>query len=229
MKKVLIATNIVTLGIAIFLFFKEQGSCPTQPGTETKCCTYDDLTGETFGDFKDVVKRYKDNSWTAINNNMNQVLISRGIPNASFNDARCIWFSMDSIKQFICTIEKYSGQLNLTTENLGIRLYYGQYPDTHPHYADQHTIFMIPTYSTSQAGEAIDFNPRENVQNGWGTRSSKEIRSLGQGYASSPGASHPILALSASQNIDPTIRNSGELCPPKCPPGNSTFDVTDQP
>jgi hypothetical protein len=224
-KNLLIATNIIAIAIIVALLFRNNSlrglitECDTMG---PNCCSYPDLEGETFGDFKNVVKRYKENSWTAINNSMNQQRNS-----LDFLDARCIWFSLDSVKQFICTIEKYSRQLHLETKDLGIRLYYGQYPSNRNYYADQHTIFMMPTFSLDGTGEAIDFDPRHNVANNWGT-SKNEIRSFASS-AASVGLNGRFTILSGNADMNPAIRNSGELCPPKCVSGgNSTFTITDQ-
>lgn len=230
MKKILIATNIVTLGLAIFFYLRAAAmSDDTQP---VVCCSYDDLQGETLTDFKNVIKRYKANSWTTINTNTNLAwAASSGSGSTTFEDARCIWFSMDSIKQFICTIEKYSAQLNLTTANLGIRFYYGQYDILHPHYPDRHTIFMMPTFNPGNDGPALDFDPRYNVTNNWGITNIDSIKSFASGINAIPPTSTTLFTiLGGDLNMNPAIRNSGELCPPKCVAAgpNNTFALTDQ-
>lgn len=227
-RNILIATNIITLGLAIYFYSQADSTGDdTQP---VVCCSYEDLEGETLEDFTNVIKRYKDNAWTIINTTMNQQLTSSG-GSPTFEDARCIWFSMDSIKQFICTIEKYSEQLDLTTANLGIRLYYGQYPDAHPNYPNRHTIFMMPTFNPSDNGPAIDFDPRYNVINNWGATSVDSIRSFTRGITSvSPSPTTLFTVLGGDLNMNPNIRNSGELCPPKCVPAgqDNTFTFTDR-
>lgn len=229
MKKILIVTNVLTLSL-LFIAWKNKTPESGIPDRPQPCCTYNDMLGEKLSDFKLVVKRYKEFALPAINARVNEVWLDRGAETPNFKDTRCIWFSMDSIKQFICTIERYSAKLNLQTSNLGIRMYYGQYDISHPHYPDQHTIFMMPTFSLSKTGPAIDFDPRYNVQKGWGVPPSgpKGIKSFAGGLVIvSPPFGYRFTILSAAP-YNPAIRNSGELCPPNCVPApDNTFDLTD--
>ncbi|HZV71022.1 MAG TPA: hypothetical protein VFG10_15815 [Saprospiraceae bacterium] len=88
------------------------------------------------------------------------------------NDAISCWFPMDDIKQFIWFTESQMCRFSCSdTVQLGIRFYYGIYPDnvhTQKDYPDlnglpqsfsnRHTLFMIPMYK-NQRGKWIEFDP----------------------------------------------------------------------
>ena len=64
---------------------------------------------------KEMTQKYGKNQMGAINNSLN------------IEDARCIWFSLDAIKEFSYHIEnqfKKNNNTNATTANLGVRIYY---------------------------------------------------------------------------------------------------------
>src|SRR6201999_3643154 len=85
----------------------------------------------------------------------------------SFKDSRCVWFSLNRLKQFICYIQNYSEVLQLNQDSLGIRFYYAVYPGSEElpdfpknEYKDrfgQHTVYLIPTYEVQN--QTIDFDP----------------------------------------------------------------------
>lgn len=101
----------------------------------------------------------------------------------SGNDARSIWFSVETLKEFIYNIEKASCDKKCTNKlELGVRIYYAQYPDdselkksgtetksdldmlatTKKNYQLNHTVFMVPTYDNILKGSTnvhIDFDP----------------------------------------------------------------------
>jgi hypothetical protein len=99
----------------------------------------------------------------------------------SGNDARSIWFSVETLKEFIYNIEKASCEKKCIDKlELGVRIYYAQYPDasgltkaenktdldilttTKTDYQLNHTVFMVPTYDKSWKGDTkvhVDFDP----------------------------------------------------------------------
>lgn len=100
--------------------------------------------------------------------NINQPLleISPGNP-----DANSIWFSLETLKNFIWKIEEASCDMNCPTNlNLGIRIYYARYPvdvtsyndlsDLVPEFSEHHTLFMVPTYQDPGNSQVHwDFDP----------------------------------------------------------------------
>lgn len=218
MKKILITTNLLTLSI-LFIAWNGTNSLPDM-GKQKKGC---ETKGHTFAEFEDVVDRYTTERWAIINkqfstngpnpNRTGNVGNPRSTNN--FSDARSIWFSLDSLKQFICTIEKYTALMGTKKpDTLGIRLYYGVYQPDRVKFPFKHTIFLVPTYKKAGMGKGItgiDFDPRASVQ----------IPRLtnGEGYVpfDSLRNNNKILALtytpygSGGQSL---IGNDGDLCPP---------------
>lgn len=224
-NRILIATNLIAIGLAAYFFY--QTTQTSKSGTDTPptaCAVYEDLKGEPWDHFKNAVNNYYQNIYPAINARMEQI---RTMPAGSrFEDARAIWFSMDTLKQFLYTIEKYSGYMNIPSSQLGVRLYYGQYDRNHTDYPDRHTLFMVPTFAHDQTETAIDFDPRFNY-NVLNVRTIDSVRSLKRVAEGAP-ATTEFSILGASNVADPSIRNSGELCPPKCLDiNNNIFFLTD--
>lgn len=67
-------------------------------------------------------------------------------------DSRSSWFSVAEIEAFICNAKRQQ-QANELGGELGIRIYYGRYPDEQienlefpPNYRGKHCLFFVPTY-----------------------------------------------------------------------------------
>ncbi|MEP7237456.1 MAG: hypothetical protein ABI685_06320 [Ferruginibacter sp.] len=151
--------------------------------------------------------------------------------NGSMSDAKAIWFSLDSIKKFIFNIEKAMCKCDSSRE-LGIRIYFGEYPDLtsfglsgssyfgsiDPGMSKKHTLFMVPTYNYNNAD--YDFDP-------W---------HLGKGGCNKPTTlcewfgtdssyfNNNMLALAPDDSKG--SKNHGNMCPPLCPEGSSCFGVS---
>lgn len=112
-----------------------------------------------------MVNGYKDKQLGYIKNGINGV---DGIN----DDAHSIWFELETLKKFIYHIERNSTakDKNISSKNLGIRLYYSKYPEgenwnrTHSdlvdlpyNYEKRHTLVMVPTIE--KKGIHCDFNP----------------------------------------------------------------------
>ncbi len=82
-------------------------------------------------------------------------------------DATSIWFSLETLKQYIWKIENemQKKKMNADSLNLGIRIYYAKYPDAatmkrlgfKTEYALHHTTFLVATYKGKNNN--IDFDP----------------------------------------------------------------------
>jgi hypothetical protein len=92
-------------------------------------------------------------------------------------DARSVWFSLETLKQFLWEIESKSATCTGCEKlNLGVRIYYGEYPvPTDPNDTTfpamekkKHSIFMVPTYAVNKPDGApvdYDFNPNQLTVN----------------------------------------------------------------
>ena len=135
------------------------------------------FTGISKATAKDLADRYK---------NECQPLLTTRIPGQSM-DARCIVFPIEDLKKMIWEIEQSVRDISTETA-LGIRMYYGKYPDIaaikeqpdHPlhhdlanlpdDYSFHHTLFLVPTYKDENNVD-IDFDP-------WEARESGELKKM---------------------------------------------------
>ena len=121
---------------------------------------------------KDLAGRYK---------NECQPLLTTIIPGHSM-DARSIVFPIEALKKMIWEIESNVRPVSKDTV-LGIRMYYGKYPDiaaikqqqNHPlhqdlghlpdEYSFHHTLFLVPTFKDANNVD-VDFDPWEANESG---------------------------------------------------------------
>ena len=231
MKKLLFVTNVLTLCVLYFQactpagkWFKaeENGSfiMPIEKGYAT-CynCVADDLHYQTPAQFADAVMRYentskyayeqykKGNALNAMGNHSHNTM-------PGFTDAQSCWFAADTLKKFICLMEKYSKQKGISIDKLGVRFYYGNYATNtsayrphNPAYANMHTLFLVPTVDTllKDGRVHLDFDPKSSALN-----AGPDIITLAKRIAISPNA--PAFVLTG--NVSNFNMNEGDLCPP---------------
>jgi len=146
----------------------------------------------------------------------------------NFTDARNVYYDLDTIKQFICTIENIVAEKQLINSkgaaikkcDLGVKIYYAAYPGgkeiytwkgMSPTYAGKHTVVFVATYRDFD-GTVKAFDPA----------SSKKRTQPYTAFKLLNPNSNVIMLASASVNVNeanPLIRNHGTLCPPpaNCP------------
>lgn len=144
------------------------------------------------------------------------------------DDARTIWFDLETVKQFVYHIEnsaKNDKNNPTNIKDLGIRIYYANYPDkqswnskyknelgnfaTDPlrkDYAGLHTLIFIPTRRDAD-GVDLDFDPSDNTTyiNGIENTSSSQMTA-----AIGPMPSNN----SSTSNNNVGAQNHGGLFPP---------------
>lgn len=155
--------------------------------------------------------------------------------NAVPNDARAIWFDLETLKKFLYHIE-HSVNNNYAQSHdkkIGVRIYYSAYPKNtemralsteqadpnftfNPAYESKHTLVMIPTISGAD-GENYDFNPLDvNSYVGFVNMDKKDKYSfINNSYSTlilGPGAETVNQSASSSATI---ARNHGVLTPPE--------------
>jgi len=154
--------GVVITCVCVALFFKMDKN-----DVKPHCPTCDYSTAENFRGISDstahdLANRYRSEC---------QNILSEAIGQQGVTDARCVQFPLASLKKYIydmeskvCGCEKYS--------NLGIRFYFGKYPDLNTaeaqanpdyrglnkSYSFLHTVFLVPTYKDSE-GIYKDFEP----------------------------------------------------------------------
>lgn len=174
MKKILIATNIITASLLLFAF--------TRPGNTAKPETVQAgpsspiSLGVNMNVAKEMVENYRNGIWKG-----------RKVRNYYYKDARSVWFSLAKLKNFIADIElKIKGGKEIKCDiddfDLGVRIYFGNYPDSNwqnPKYGNYfnnhmlpetyrglHTVMMVPTLYNVTDGFNYDFDPRFINANG---------------------------------------------------------------
>lgn len=240
MKKLLIAI-ILVFAVIIFIQFCTEKGGESEEGIGYGCTS--ETEGQTYAHFRDAVRRYKfERSDLAEAWSRGNVETSLAVtPPEGLRDSRAIWFSMDSLKKFICTIEKYSKEIGIPSDSLGIRIYYGIYSDT-DYFSRMHTVFMVPTF-TMGTGSQVDFDPRFSSieMNRHMDSITKKIitRLLHTDFISlkdRPAFKSLIYGRSSSSVIkknviggNSMIQNNGHLCPSLCPNPNTLDDIDHNP
>jgi len=248
MKRFLLITNLLLLFAVAFISFNSKRTAAQQdPIPYRTCinCPYDDFYGLPVDTFMRGIARYRSFHWKIISPRMRKSGGVDGDP--EFQDARACWYPIDTLKKFICLIEKYADTIGIKSPQLGIRFYYAVYANdrtAYGNYRRHHTLFMVPTYHSNEPDDNIDFDPRYNVavqrrlpamRRGTSSHWPDSIRpiSLAGMYAQNPHA--PVLSLSGlitprhgnlsstqvkdglSSSAVTMAKNQGQLCPPNCP------------
>lgn len=173
MKKILIATNLITAALLLFAFTKPDSNKvveDTGQGPVTNISL-----GVNMNVAKDIVENYRTKTWDSIEFN-----------NKKYKDARSVWFSLAKLKNFIADIEskvkntpgKNDKKCNVDDFDLGLRIYFGNYPGTETLWKDTkygtyfddhllpqkymglHTVMLVPTLYNANDGFHYDFDPR---------------------------------------------------------------------
>lgn len=159
----------------------------------------------------DLAKRYKGEC---------QPLLTSIKPDKKQLDARSIVFPIEQLKKMIWEIEHSVQQIDPNVE-LGIRMYYGKYPDItaikndpdHPlhndfhnlpeEYSHHHTLFLVPTFKDDN-NIHHDFNP-------WDVATSGVLEPMDMNSGIADNSPLPMTAQ----------MNHGNICPPP-------FNVSDK-
>lgn len=235
MKKLLIASNILFLGIILYQACSPARSIVTA-ATCPPCKSYAGVpfSGLTTSTALMISSNYK---------TMNQPLLA--LQHGTVQDANSIWFSLETLKNFIWNIEDAACQngCNTNSLNLGIRIYYARYPDDDsmnsipdlqplPHntqtnavpdsYAGHHTIFMVPTFQdATDLRIQWDFDPWHWNKSPGGCVPTSMTQWLVDTIA--PFGSSRSLIFSQTANYPPNPQNStgnhGDMIPPGRPIG----------
>lgn len=197
MKKLLIISNLFMLSLIMFISCKKDklnttSSTTSEAGLHGKG-SHDANREECPKCFNHSTTPFEGvnatTAWTISNNykTINQPLLEI---NGVGPDANSIWFSMESLKNFIWKVEEAVCEKRCPNGiNLGIRLYYARYPEQltndlaglNPDFAQRHTIFMVPTFQESPDSQIHwDFDPWH-----WGTDGCKP-RSMTEWFATGP-------------------------------------------
>ncbi|HEY9047419.1 MAG TPA: hypothetical protein VIN08_16045 [Ohtaekwangia sp.] len=231
MKSLVASACLLLMGA--FLFF---GCKDPVPVVVENCynCKQDKFYGLTVQEFMEGVARYEHTHAALVN--------ADPYMRANHLEAsRSCWYSIDTLKKFICLIEEYSKQVKVKPEQLGIRFYYAVYPSNGPKHGSQnyrslHTLFMVPTVQQPGDSVPVDFDPRYSVQRLGNTdvkvnedsnaKEQKDPYKKGQDQKLTyillndmPKDKQLFMLEFSSANAAATsgmVKNQGMLCPPTC-------------
>ncbi|WP_438424309.1 hypothetical protein [Aquimarina macrocephali] len=219
-----IVTLLVFVGIVAFIIFSGCKKQKVDPAFDKTICfnyTSDPISKIPVGLVHDMVNGYKTRQLAKINEGL------------KIDDARAIWFDLETLKKFIYHIESVTIENNSSKskEDLGIRIYYASYPskDTwentpkyhgylngymnHPEtmqYEIKHTLVMIPTIKIDNID--VDFNPLDTITYNHGLQDTIKYGSTSE---------FPTFGLNLMPRLKPNGggsilgRNHGGLFPPK--------------
>ena len=135
--------NIILIGAVVYLSMNGKNyTCVACDDNNLYLPNCDMARPYDLGLAKQLVDSYRVNQWAAINSFVQPFARAGGESTPDNIDARSAWFSLETLKMFIHTIETYTSAncknnpgSNATNPPkpplLGIRIYYGQYPSDH--------------------------------------------------------------------------------------------------
>jgi len=242
MKKILVATNILLLGIIVFYACNPNPSGVRNP-TEPDVAVNNDclprslsapLTSEEDGSIdaflaQRISQNYANDPYKGFIYNPFEATTDVGTARASrIQDTRSVWFDLRKLKSIISSIENSVCDNNCKIPlKLGIRVYFAKYDpvvgpsstnddlkNLLPTYGNRHTVFFVATYDGGK-GNHIDFDPM-NVGNQCTPTPFKQLLLNTQG-------NYRVNTLGKQRifTADSTVENHGDLMPP--PDGTGTF------
>ena len=221
-------TALITAFITCY-FCKKKDIVDVPGGTRSDdiCMDYDSIQPPTLtADLvKSMITKYDD---TQLNN------IQTATVNSVPNDARAIWFDLETLKKFIYHIEHNANKNHAESKGkkLGVRIYYAAYPKNsemsvfaqsqtdstftfNPDYQFKHTLVMVPTIS-GRSGEEFDFNPLDvSTYNGFVNMDPKnKYAFINSNYSilTIGAGAEDVTASGSTPSIN--VRNHGVLTPP---------------
>jgi hypothetical protein len=175
MKKLLIATNVLTL--ILFYMSSFTGAKKTDTITGSKDCdnivmsyNTNTINGISFATAQTMSILYANRIAK-----YNVAFYKDPLYKANYDHSKSVWFSLERLKSFIWEIESTMcnancGGKNGKSDSLGVRIYFGSYPanlSSSPdysvlpsNYAKYNSIFMVPTFYDTKNKGNIDFDPR---------------------------------------------------------------------
>jgi len=220
MKNLLILSNFLLIGIIVLMHSCSNSTERNQNRTPMDS-SVKNFKGVSLEEFTSDIARYKTTRTDIIENDLK----AKG---KNFQDARSCWFSLKTLKEYIAIVESSSSKLDISPDSLGIRFYYGVYPqrinplvnrfDTLN--AGRHTLFLVPTYSKGIRNQNIDFDPRVSI-----TPLAETIEKYFGSKLKGVNQPQELILKSTSTSI----KNQGQLCPPGCNvKTQNTLTVIDQ-
>lgn len=163
MKKVLIFTNVLLLGVIAYLLFFDSKKTSSELVRQSSIASKD-LKGIITADAAELISHHY-----AADSMKSTMKIKRDGKEETVNDTKYISYHLDEITAFLDEIKNTSERLGCD-KKLGVRMYFAKYPDAETmsktpslqdvpkDYANKLTFFLVPTIFIN--GEYRDFNPK---------------------------------------------------------------------
>lgn len=230
-----IAAILLAFGIYVYNF------PPIKISDDLICMDYSntDMNTLSAGLIHEVVNNYKNKQLARISTPL-CTTPSTFKPSPILNDARSVWFDLETLKKFIYHLEinTKKGDNSITSQDLGLRIYFASYPETilltdpelgdlfDKNYEKHHTVVVIPTKHIG--GEEVDFNPLDTDTYLNGIKGSvindyaqtEEVGEPHDNYNNRNPQPTAALEISNKENIDNNstqrtgAQNHGNLYPP---------------
>jgi hypothetical protein len=232
MKKLLLLGNLGWMLVLTLVLTKCNDTKPDTSPSLTNCNDVKGVTGMNASFFLKGLARYRAFQLSASNDKL------RPLTNPNFEDSRSCWYSIDTLKKFMCLIERYAQMdpdFDPATSDLGIRFYYATYPDTEqqtmllktgPNFLSKvinvsvglhHTLFMVPTHHDKESDLDLDVFQPMTLRGSEIVAPDKKINPATLYHpdwqAMMKSASTPLLILGKTVST-PSSKNQGYLCPP---------------
>ncbi len=171
---VLLAAVSIAFGVYIYKFPPTKPTIPAEPTepSDSICMNYADNKASELSRalIREMAYGYRADQLNTINSTL------------KIDDAHSIWFDLETIKQFIYHVEFNARENKVSSEKLGLRIYYSRYPEMKTwsntytdlrsfigtdkeKYEKLHTLVMIPTIKVKdeKTGDDhdYDFNPKD--------------------------------------------------------------------
>jgi hypothetical protein len=207
MRYLFIALISMAAGVVIGKYALKNAVAPVGVISKPSPAACNDIEGVDSKTFMEAVKRYGIERLPLCNNYLS--INQARYPGTEAKDARSIWFPLDTIKAYICTIEKYSSLIGLPSSKLGVNMFYCVYDEKHKQNSGRHTIYMTPTFDDANNNH-IYFDPRITFNEDRNSANAVTILEL-LNRINSGASPSTMLSLGGSESL---TRNSGQLCPP---------------
>jgi len=176
MKNISLLLNAMLIFLLVYfgcngkLFCNDEGEIDKSGYCAAKSCdTYNPL--QKYGMISFATAQMLAQNYAA---SVGKKFIFNGALQTDEQDALNIWFDLKVMKNFIAFVESNACKAKCdTSAKLGVRIYYGKYPDSSilhsfadlkdvPNkYGNHHTLFMMPTFFDKASGKHLDFDPMQ--------------------------------------------------------------------
>jgi hypothetical protein len=239
--------NVILYAVICLLLFKNCTTVTTTAPAGSTDCSYNGISRD---ELVEMIRAYNNGQLAHINTGMRKVVDSINQYNRAYNqenpsrfeDARTIFFKLDTLQQFFNTVNCKVAENKLKTpkgtaimpSDIGVRIYYTAYPGlegkpekpvNEETKKGHHTLVFVATYFDDETGKNVDFDPDDYTPSG--IANSNVPRRLDDPAFNGSKKRYFALFSGPSEVSDDAGRNQGELCPPPKGCGTDLLKIAD--